>query len=517
VNSLYNDEGLLQRYPRLRPQSKPDPYEDLLAIQAFGRRIYDGQTLYEYLLEFLLIFVSPKGFGAVVPGSEYQLPIPPDPDAESDRLVYMTTCRMGLKRFIFLERSKQEHKYAIDQEACDRLMQAIGDHTIGHYDASSSNAVISVVQDLFYGFNAVIRNRAWFAQSLLPVAPELIFCEAIRSKSRSRSAEGESPNFAKVDGDFNFSAHNFLARGGEVYFLHVLQGLVDEPDLRTELETGLKRLVCESFPQLGELALWIDECWLDLNGVNDPIRHRMECEWIPFNGYNRRARLTCVELRNLLNSKLPPLTQIDLLAKLVVLQVLRMMHERARLLVTRTDEVPCWVAQVRSDPHHNVRRYSVQSYSACEEDFVKALDVQYDLRVSNHEPRDMRDRVKQVNDSLRHSSRLFRRLGKELGIVAPPRGANMRFALSEDMVRILVISTIEPGERVLLSSFLDRVYGHYGIVIGPDQISESSHLKNLDPGDMDANRQDFQEMLRRCGFLRDLSDATSIVENPFGG
>ena len=32
---------------------------------------------------------------------------------------------------------------------------------------------------------------------------------------------------------------------------------------------------------------------------------------------------------------------------------------------------------------------------------------------------------------------------------------------------------------------------------------------------MDENKQAFAEKLKECGFLRDLSDATSIVENPY--
>ena len=165
----------------------------------------------------------------------------------------------------------------------------------------------------------------------------------------------------------------------------------------------------------------------------------MECQWIPWTGYKRRVKLTCEELRNLLKAKLPPLTKIDLLAKLVVLQILRMMHERARVLVTREAQIPCWVVQVNPDPHSAIRRYSVESYLACEEDFVKSLDVQFNLLGRKDEPH---ERAKLMKEAIRHSSRLFRRLGKELGLVAPPKGANMRFAINEDLVKVLVVSTV---------------------------------------------------------------------------
>lgn len=295
--------------------------------------------------------------------------------------------------------------------------------------------------------------------------------------------------------------------------MHVLQGLLDAPHLKDQLEKSLQHLVCEAFPELGTLAKWIDKLWLDHNEAKSPITHCMECQWIPWHGYKRRARFTCLELHNILSAKLPPLTQIDLLAKLVVLQVLRMMHERARVLVTRTDEIPYWIAQVNPNPHSKVRRYAVESCSACEEDFVKSLDVMFNLLGRQDEAH---KRAKDMKEAIRHSSRLFRRLGKELGLVAPPRGANMRFAMNEDLVKILVVSTVKPGEQILLSTLLNRLFNHFGIVIGPDQVSYLNALRDVQPEDLDENREDFQEMLKRCGFLRDLSDATSIVENPFG-
>ena len=45
--------------------------------------------------------------------------------------------------------------------------------------------------------------------------------------------------------------------------------------------------------------------------------------------------------------------------------------------------------------------------------------------------------------------------------------------------------------------------------IGHDSIVHS------DLSFMDENKVAFSEKLKECGFLRDLSDATSIVENPY--
>ena len=68
-------------------------------IQVYGHRIYKDQTLYEYLLEFLLVFVSPKSEGTV----EYEK-IKSDGfyfneiKDEKNKLHYYPAPRMGLKR-----------------------------------------------------------------------------------------------------------------------------------------------------------------------------------------------------------------------------------------------------------------------------------------------------------------------------------------------------------------------------------------------------------------------------------
>ena len=94
----------------------------------------------------------------------------------------------------------------------------------------------------------------------------------------------------------------------------------------------------------------------------------------------------------------------------------------------------------------------------------------------------------------------------------------MRFALNEDLVKFLVASVIRPGKKMLLSHFLRELHNRYGFVIGPDELADvNGQSQGLRPGDLDQNRAAFQELLKQCGFLRDLSDATSIVENPFGG
>jgi hypothetical protein len=72
-----------------------------------------------------------------------------------------------------------------------------------------------------------------------------------------------------------------------------------------------------------------------------------------------------------------------------------------------------------------------------------------------------------------HVFKLFRKLGKEIGLVVPPTGPHMRLTLPSDLVRFLVASLIEPGTRVRLDEFYRRIYAHYGIALSSKAVSEA--------------------------------------------
>jgi len=63
-------------------------------------------------------------------------------------------------------------------------------------------------------------------------------------------------------------------------------------------------------------------------------------------------------------------------------------------------------------------------------------------------------------------------------------------------------------------SFLQKLYDHFGMVIGPEQYNSKTAESGM-KGYLAENKDQFQEFLKSCGLLRDLSDATSIVVNPY--
>lgn len=119
-----------------------------------------------------------------------------------------------------------------------------------------------------------------------------------------------------------------------------------------------------------------------------------------------------------------------------------------------------------------------------------------------------------MTDGLKDSADVFKKMGKEIQLVIPPKGAYERFSLSEDLVRYLVLSLVQPTEKMTFDTFLQTLYDHFGMVIGPEQYN-SKHAEPGMKGYLAENKDRFQEFLKNCGLLRDLSDATSIVVNPY--
>ena len=117
------------------------------------------------------------------------------------------------------------------------------------------------------------------------------------------------------------------------------------------------------------------------------------------------------------------------------------------------------------------------------------------------------------------SYRLFRKLGKTIGIIIPSSGPGMRFSLSEEIMKFLVLSIIPPKKMITLDEFIQLIYAHFGMVIGPEQYRQEmkkGSVKQIgDLSFLEENKIALSQKLKECGFLRDLSDATAIVENPY--
>ena len=97
---------------------KPISEKRSISAEIYGNRFYADQTLYEYLIEFLLIFVSADD-DPVNPKEKLRFH---SPEAVGN-LSYTVEPRMGLKRFIFFDKNKKNDVIKIDQDAYAELIK----------------------------------------------------------------------------------------------------------------------------------------------------------------------------------------------------------------------------------------------------------------------------------------------------------------------------------------------------------------------------------------------------------
>ena len=85
----------------------------------------------------------------------------------------------------------------------------------------------------------------------------------------------------------------------------------------------------------------------------------------------------------------------------------------------------------------------------------------------------------------------------------------MRFTLSEDIIKFLVMSLIPAGSKVTFDRFLDLLYDHFEMVISPVHyeraVAENKMISQGNAAFLIANQSAFAMKLKNCGLLRDLS------------
>lgn len=502
---------------------KNEPEAQNLQIQTYGRRIRKDQTFYEYLVEFLLVFIG-EGKETDKTGL--------DKIKDYDKRVYYRyPNNMGLKRFIFLENSKKDNRYDIDEDANKELKEQLLKNM--DVDGIKAEELLEIIKELYLGFTAFSGDRGWFAKTLLPMCEDTIFPEAmgkVNARKGLKLWKNGKINF-DVDEEFEFNEHNFMARGGEVYYLHILQGLreislndnKEAESLKEEINARISNLI-SSFPQFKELSEWIISTWKNYISKNnngeqlDKIESR--CMWIS-NNYRKRSIYTIKELVNILRADINEFDKYEILSLAIIIQILRMMSEAAVIIATEDKENhPLWVLHVNGASNNKTKKLSTESYKILEENMMIAVAkmlVNYDEIKANRNGKKIPTQASLLKDAYEDSHKLLRKLGKDIGFVIPIKGDNMRFTITDNIVKFLVLALVEPEKKVTLDTFLQKLYKNFGIIIGPREYEEYLKTKGLveDYSYLQYNLDDFQVLLRKNGFLKELSDATSIVINPY--
>ncbi|NYE25608.1 hypothetical protein [Pigmentiphaga litoralis] len=519
--------------------------DDNPAIQVFGRRFHRDQTPVEYLAEFLLVFAAPKDDNE---GNAYAFPLY---GSAPSKLSYHPRCRLALKLFSFLGASKLETRHQSHINSFKVGIEEL-EQRINSGSKISGNDAVRLIQGVFSGFVGVAGDRTWTAHTFLPASETLLARETLWKHGGTKGA-AKTPGLTwdeAVDGHyFDTSAHSFMARGGELLYLQLaslfntqeglgglhtlfsfgegaacythLRSIADLETLRGRLQSGLQQVLRESEQAIGPLGEFVDQTFAAAGITSEGKRLPAALGWVPIETATE-ASLFGWEIDNICSAQRSGLQKISLLKDLCVLHVMRTLCFQSARVTGSSGTKPfvgnyAWIVSPSGDQAgDNTKKIAVNAYAEIENllyESLRAFD-DYDTGVEGEVAATREGWLNRGDDNV---LRLFRKIGKQVGVIVPRNGSGMRITLPPPMVRLLVAALVPPGTRIQLDKFYERAYAHFGLAINQDLIqlalasSRTQHAS--DAFGIDSSW--FEEELRRGGYLIPLSDAVALVLNPY--
>lgn len=515
-------------------------YEKNPAIQLFGNRLFLDQTPTEFLVELLILISSKKQIDdkrifTALPSIEILKTM------QGSELKYTPKARINLKLFSFLGASRLDSRHVTHRQHYQDLLNGLMSR-ISMAGSGSKEEVVRTIENLFLGFQGAGGGRTWCAQSFLPVSPGFLAGETIWKESKARSYRPEKWEnlLANISSYFAMGQHVFLARGGEVLYLQICNALRQTPEtiqnwikqsgisldmneqnpewLLSELEHKLNMLMTRCPATVTKIAEFIDsgiesETSEKTDGTEDDPRF-VTAGWCPAESW-QEGYLFAVDLLRLCKANLDVVDRIYLMEAACALHVLRSLAMQSHRYTTSEHEVE-WpgyrlavsapkekCSTIKRISHHTVKAMEKQIFQAIRSDGIELPQGDNELEKSLKEA----DR--------RYAGKLFVGLAKRIGLIVPRRGAGARFVLNEQLLRLLVITTVPVGGRITFDTFKRLIEHRHGLVFDAEGFSRANQwLEGVGvylPNDTDAWLQD---MLEAAGLLIHLSDSCALVENP---
>jgi hypothetical protein len=302
-----------------------------------------------------------------------------------------------------------------------------------------------------------------------------------------------------------------------------LHSITDVSTLRDSLQTRLQRMLHESNQAIGPLGDFVNQAFNDAHVTSEGESDSAELGWVPTETAPEAA-LFAWEIDNICRAQRSGLQKISLLRDLCVLHVMRTLcFQSARVTgaagIKQFAGNYAWIVSPPGEQaSDNTKKIAINAYVEIENLLYDSLRT-FDDYEEGAEPTAPEARQKWLNDGDDHVRGLFRKIGKQVGLIVPRNGPGMRITLPPPMVRLLVAALVPPGKRIQLDTFYERIYAHYGLAISQDMIQvalTSSRTQNAsDAFGIDSSW--FEEELRRGGYLIPLSDAVALVLNPYEG
>ena len=120
----------------------------------------------------------------------------------------------------------------------------------------------------------------------------------------------------------------------------------------------------------------------------------------------------------------------------------------------------------------------------------------------------------------KHHESMHSSFGKDIGLISRDYARTFYYALSDELLRTLIMTLVDPAQPMMLSEFLELLYQRYHLVLAPAQAqyyvqSDRSEPYHVDDKEFDKNLKALKSQLIRLDLLISLSDYCDYVRNPY--
>lgn len=505
----------------LVPLPPPDTFDQSSSMWVdeamWGHRLYDEQSPWMVLLEFLNVFHYERDKGRAF-----------EEPAGLNTLKYQAAQRLHLRNILFndpyLAEVRAEFPHDINrwEEWLKRMKAAIG---IAHPQ-------FGYVRDRFHSFDDFAEVVSLIRSSSIEVDSNK------RWTSKFVFPYGKHSLYEDLDNNASTNDRRFFGRTGEVLYLMCCRA-----QRKKELVAALEKcfakadptwdVVVRSLQPAEDESLSRDRANAFLPYAQNPCFDELVEDWLAIlrlniSGFDVFPHLVNLAGLHLLKYQLAIARQIlgfsdspsfvcEVVAprKTLVREISCEQYQDNNLLPARA--VEAYIAKVEASPAWKQAIAGSGAFEKCRAillDTVRWGD-ESDYSGPPGDPEQLLQALRQaaMKRHRQHVANIHRNYGRDIGLVSKRGTIKLRYAPNDSLLKTLLFANVD--KRIELNDLLAKLERRYGIVFGDREAERVLPKGDFDKKAFRANARRLEQRLGSLGVLKRLSDACAYVINPY--
>lgn len=504
----------------LVPLPPPDTFDQSSSMWVdeaiWGHRLYDEQSPWMVLLEFLNVFHYEFGKGRAF-----------EEPAGLNTLKYQAAQRLHLRNILFnnpyLAEVRAEFPHDINrwEEWLRRMRGAIG---IAHPQ-------FSYVRERFHSFDDLAEVVSLIRSSSIEVNSNR------RWTSKFVFPYGKHCLYEDLDNSASTNDRRFFGRTGEVLYLMCCRS-----QRRAELATALQKCFARTDPTWDTVVKSLqpaedesfsrDRANAFLPYAENPCFDELVEDWLAILGLNitgfdvfphlvNLAGLHLIKYqlaisRQILGFSDSPSFICEVVAprKTLVREVSCELYQENNLLPARA--VEAYISQIESSAAWKHALTESGAFERCRA--ILRDSVRWGDESDYSGPGDPEQLLQALRQAAmkrhrQHVANIHRNYGRDIGLVSKRGTVKLRYAPNDSLLKTLLFANVD--KRIELHDFLAKLEKRYGIVFGDREAERVLAKGDFDKKAFRANSRRLEQRLGSLGVLKRLSDACAYVINPY--